>query len=169
MVPIHLDAQPCPEKSGYDFFPSEIAQTYLSNLVDEDHKQVIAYFRNAKVTFNHLILAVLHGCAGGGKTTLAAKLIVALLLQDTTANILGVVATNQALDVIGHKILKELDEARKKTEYATRLAGMTVTRTSTHSTESYTIPFVNEVYNKSGKEAEAIQNFIELKQVQSTL
>lgn len=36
---------------------------------------------------------------------------------------LGVVATKQVLDVIGRKILKELDEAGKKTEYATRLAG----------------------------------------------
>lgn len=112
-----------------DLFPEPICKEYLSDLKDADHVACKEYLGNAPVTSGGLVLGMIQGVPGSGKSELAARLIVAKMLGKPSARVLVVSSANQPADVLIQKVHGAMQTAlNAKPEYKSLLQKKAICR-----------------------------------------
>ncbi|TAQ89982.1 hypothetical protein B7494_g1722 [Chlorociboria aeruginascens] len=130
-----------------DLFPSDKAQEYLNKLTDKDHRECIAYLRNCPVGNAGTAVGVISGIAGGGKSFLAAEIIVATLIGSPGARVLVVASANQPCDVLLTKVKRCLEKAKETPALAQILGAKTAVRVHADASESsYVISLLETDY-----------------------
>ena len=149
-----MDAKP---SATHDLISADISKEYLKDLTDPDHRTCLEYLQKIPVSFNGLTLGMISGVPGSGKSDLAARAIVSLLLGDKKARVAIVTTASQPADVLVTKVSAALADARREPKYADILAGHFVCRAYADESEA---SFIHTLTARNDEEEDDDNNYI---------